>query len=61
METRTTDERRRPLHVFAAVPHTVAFTMGRAGNRLGPTQMYEFALERNDPEGYSPSMLLNTA
>lgn len=58
---RTTDERRRPLHVLAAVPHTVAFAMGRAGNRLGPTQMYEFALERNDPEGYSPSMLLNTA
>jgi hypothetical protein len=59
--SRTSDERRRPLHVLAAVPHTVAFTMGRAGNRLGPTQMYEFALERNDPEGYSPSMLLNTA
>jgi hypothetical protein len=35
--------------------------MGRAGSRLGPTQLYEFALERNDTEGYSPSILLNTA
>ncbi len=58
---RTSEQRRQLLHVLPAVPATVAFTMGRAGSRLGPTQLYEFALERNDPEGYSPSILLNTA
>ena len=60
-EKRTHDQRKRLLHVLPSVPASVAFTMGRAGGRLGPTQLYEFALERNDPEGYSPSISLNTA
>ncbi|HEY1681037.1 MAG TPA: SAVED domain-containing protein [Candidatus Tumulicola sp.] len=60
-DKRTPEERKALLHLLPSVPASVAFTMGRAGNRLGPTQLYEFALKRNDPEGYSPSLLLNTA
>jgi hypothetical protein len=60
-QKRTPDQRKRLLHVLPSVPAAVAFTMGRAGSHLGPTQLYEFAPERNDPEGYSPSILLNTA
>ena len=59
-EKRTPEQRRSLLHILPSVPASVAFTMGRAGCRLGPTQLYEFALERNDPEGYSPSISLNT-
>ncbi|MGH7744153.1 MAG: SAVED domain-containing protein [Candidatus Dormibacteria bacterium] len=60
-DRRTHDQRKSLLHVLPSVPASVAFTMGRAGTRLGPTQLYEFALERNEPEGYSPSISLNTA
>lgn len=59
-EKRTAEERRHMLHVLPSVPATLGFTMGRAGSRLGRTQLYEFALERNDHEGYSPSIILNT-
>jgi hypothetical protein len=58
-EKRTREQRKSLVHVLPSVPASVAFTMGRASSRLGPTQLYEFALERNDPEGYSPSISLN--
>jgi len=60
-DKRTPEQRKTMLHLLPSVPASVAFTMGRAGSRLGHTQLYEFALERNDPEGYSPSISLNTA
>jgi hypothetical protein len=56
---RTTDQRRHMLHVLAASPTSLAFLMGRAGSRLGPTTLYEFDLEANDPEAYASAIVLD--
>jgi hypothetical protein len=57
-DARTGDQRRAMLHVLISGPVTLSFLMGRAGVRLGPTTIYEFAFERNDPEAYSPAIAL---
>lgn len=54
---RTVDERRAPLHIFAAAPIAFAFFLGQIARGFGSHVLYEFDFEANTPSGYSPSLL----
>ncbi len=55
---RSTDERRRPLHVFVAAPVQVAYLLGVEGRAYGPTVTYEYDFTTRAPGAYSPSFHL---
>jgi len=57
---RTPEQRQAMLHLFAAAPNGFTFALGRAARRIASTTLYEYDFERKNPEGYSPSIILNT-
>lgn len=57
---RCPDQRMAMLHLFAAAPNGFTFALGRAARRVGQVTLYEYDFERKDPQGYSPSIILNT-
>lgn len=53
---RTADEKRAPLHLFAAAPNTLLFAIGQRADALGPTTLYEFAFGSGVEGAYEPSL-----
>jgi hypothetical protein len=56
---RSADQRRAMLHFFGAAPNGFTFALGRAARRVARVTLYEYDFERGDPEGYSPSIIIN--
>jgi len=55
---RSFEERRRPLHLFAASPNAVLFFLGQLSRSFGAIQLYEHDFPAKKPGAYIPSLLL---
>jgi hypothetical protein len=55
---RSVEERRRPLHVFAAAPNALVFFVGQLAKSFGPVQLYEHDFPTKKPGAYMPSLRL---
>jgi hypothetical protein len=55
---RSVEERRRPLHLFAATPNAILFFLGQLSRSFGTIQLYEHDLPSGKPGDYIPSLLL---
>ncbi len=54
--SRTRDERRGAVHVFAAAPGAFMFFLGQLGRSFGRCTLYEYDFDSNAPGAYEPSI-----
>jgi len=55
-QTRSAEERKGVLHIFAAAPNGVLFFLGQLAHSLGQSVIYEYQFESSIPGQYQPSL-----
>lgn len=57
---RTTIERQRKLHIFAAAPNGLIFFAGQVSRSFGSCVLYEYDFDSNAPGAYEPSFIFSS-
>jgi hypothetical protein len=58
IKSRTAEQRRKPLHLFASAPNALLFFLGQLGRSFGEIQLYEHDFPSGKPGAYIPSLRL---
>ncbi|WP_009631121.1 SAVED domain-containing protein [Synechocystis sp. PCC 7509] len=53
---RTTAERKAKLHIFAAAPNALVFSVGQLAQSFGSCVFYEYDFDRSNPGEYQPTL-----
>ncbi|PSB40830.1 hypothetical protein C7B80_32425 [Cyanosarcina cf. burmensis CCALA 770] len=53
---RTAAERKAKLHIFAAAPNALVFSIGQLARSFGSCVFYEYDFDRSTPGAYQPAL-----